>query len=87
MKQNMVVTNLRVPKTDWLQIRVLAAEAGMSVNEYINFLIKDISLKKELAEEIKKRIDDLPIWELDKIAATKGKGKGLTEEDKVIYGG
>ena len=78
---------MRVPKTDWLQIRVLAAEAGMSVNEYINFLIKDISLKKELAEEIKKRIDDLPIWELDKIAATKGKGKGLTEEDKVIYGG
>ncbi|MGB9706739.1 MAG: hypothetical protein ACPLXP_01505 [Microgenomates group bacterium] len=84
MKQDIVVTNLRIPKTDWLQIRALAAEVGMSVNEYINFLIKDISLKKELAQEVKKKVTDLPIWELDKIVTAKG--KGLTKEDEVIYG-
>lgn len=84
MKQNIVVTNLRIPRTDWLQIRALAAEVGMSVNEYINFLIKDSSLRKELAEEIKKEVNDLPIWELDKIVTAKG--KGLTNQDEIIYG-
>lgn len=83
MKTDIVVTNLRICRTDWLQIKASAGELGMSVNKYVNFLIKSASLKRELAEEAGKEIGDLPIWNLDKIAV--GKGKGLSREDQSIY--
>ena len=83
MKTSMVVTNLRIPKPDWLQIKAVAGELGMSVNQYVNFLIKSVSVKQELAEEISKRREDLPIWQLNKIAISKG--KGLSKDDQVIY--
>ncbi len=40
MKQKIVITNLRVPEADWLQVKAIAAEQGISVNEYINELIQ-----------------------------------------------
>ena len=84
MKTNIITTNLRIPKVDWLQIRAAAGELGMSVNQYINFLIKSQSARRELGEEIKRGTAKAPIWQLDKIIM--GIGKGLSKDDKTIYG-
>jgi len=84
MKVDVVTTNLRIPKVDWLQIRAAAGELGMSVNRYINFLIKSQLARRELGEEIKKGATKAPIWQLDKIII--GAGKDLNKDDKTIYG-
>ena len=92
MSNNKVVTNLRIDKDSWIQIKVMAAELGMSVNEYINYLIRDLSTRQELtangtiAKKIKKK--SAPIWNLGKIT-TRIKSSPLGElssNDKLIYG-
>lgn len=86
-----IVTNLRVDKNDWLQIKTMAAEMGMSVNEYVNYLIKDFSLRRELFTDkkiTKKKARKLaPIWKLGEIAKkVKPSPLGeLSSDDKLIY--
>ncbi len=86
-----IVTNLRMEKDDWLQIKILAAESGISINECINFLIKDLMVRRQLLTEVKKRIfssrKDAPIWKLGDIAKKfkSSKKYALSEEDKIIY--
>ena len=86
MRTDIVFTNLRVSQTDWLQIKVAAAEAGMSVNSYINYLIKAVIAKNELAET-KTTDKDLPVWQLANIAGKKSKSRRrkLSADDKIIY--
>lgn len=79
----MIVTNLRIPEDEWLQIRAAAAELGMSANEYINQLIQKTAIKNELAENRPGKKH--PIWDLPK-AYVKGKGMGMSEDDEIIYG-
>lgn len=80
----MVVTNLRLPENDWLQIKTIAAELGMSINEYLNYLIQDLSAKRQLSPNITKRNF---VWDLDNLAGIKNKPLGaLSKEDKIIYG-
>lgn len=89
MKQKMVVTNLRMPEVDWLQMKSMAAERGMSVNAYVRAVIDDFSNKDMLA--VKGRMDRAraPIWKLPELARGSNKDKGkyeLSEDDKIIYG-
>lgn len=81
MSKNIVVTNLRVEKNLWLQIKSIAAADGLSVNEYLNRLIRYTSLKSELIPE------EAPIWKLSEIAKNiKLEPLGeLSEDDKIIY--
>lgn len=86
-----IVTNLRINRDDWLQLKTVAAELGMSVNEYINYLIRDLSTKRELSPDMKlnKRFErkNAPIWELGDIAKRIKKtpmGK-LSPDDMAIY--
>lgn len=81
-----IVTNLRIDETDWLRIKAMAAEAGLSVNEYINSLIKTISTKIELALDQKELKEEKSIWDLPKLAKIKDKPMGASEDDKIIYG-
>ena len=79
-----IVTNLRIDEADWLQIKTTAAELGMSVNEYIIRLIRDLSIKRELATDE----SSAPIWHLSQLhkkIQSKPLGK-LSEEDEIIYG-
>lgn len=89
--KNTVVTNLRIGRHDWLQLKAVAAELGMSVNEYVNYLIIDLSTKRELLPDIKPNQAILrknaPIWTLGDIAkkikpAPIGK---LSSDDTAIY--
>lgn len=78
-----IVTNLRIDEADWLQVKTRAAEFGMSVNEYINYLIRDLSTKLELTIP-KKGPFFLKFSEISK--KFKSKPMGLSEIDKIIYG-
>ena len=86
-----VITNLRINKHDWLQVKAVAAELGMSVNEYINYLIRDLSAKRELLPDMKpdKAITrkTAPIWTLGDITKRiKPTPMGqLSTDDAVIY--
>ncbi len=83
MNKNIVVTNLRIDKEKWLQIRSQASEMGMSVNGYINYLITDLSMKRELITDYNKA----PIWQLPEIhKKIKSRPMGLSENDEIIYG-
>lgn len=83
MSKNIVVTNLRVEKNLWLQIKSQASEMGMSVNEYVNYLITDLSIKRELINDF----DKVPIWQLSELhKKIKSTPMGLSDEDEIIYG-
>ena len=86
-----VVTNLRINRNDWLQLKAVAAELGMSVNEYINYLIIDLSAKRELLPDINPNQaisrKTAPIWALGDIAKRikpTPMGK-LSPDDAAIY--
>lgn len=87
-----IVTNLRIDKDDWLQLKAMAAELGMSVNEYINFLAQNAVSKaqfgypKKFKIDMKKRksiYDLLPSLLKEK---QKKDAFELSEDDKIIYG-
>lgn len=82
MKNQTISTSIRVEKSRWRQIKAVAAEFGMSANQYINYLIEKLIAKQELGEYIEERGEE-PIWRLNDLPAKKG--KGLKEEDKSIY--
>lgn len=81
-----IVTNLRIDENDWLQVKTVAAELGMSVNEYINYLIRDLSTKLELTppKNPKKGTALLRLSEISKKFKPEPMGE-LSEDDKVIY--
>jgi len=86
-----IITNLRISKHDWLQLKAIAAELGMSVNEYVNYLIRDLSAKRELLPDMKSTRNisrkAAPIWALGDIAKRikpTPVGK-LSPDDTVIY--
>lgn len=87
MNDPIVVTNLRIPKSDLLQVRIRAAELGISANEYIKRLIQNESIHTLLVPAHDKRTD--PIWHLPKsVMQLKNKEQPyeLSEDDKIIYG-
>lgn len=91
MNQTMVTTNLRLPYVDWIQVRALAAEEGMSVNEYVNYMINVVSKARGLAvgpERIPlKPVKRDPIWGWPDLAAKlKMRPMGLSADDELIYG-
>lgn len=86
-----VVTNLRIDENDWLQVKAMAAEAGMSINEYLNLLTQNVISKARFGFPIKfhrggkrKSIYDLLPSLLKK--RHKAETFELSEEDKIIYG-
>lgn len=79
----MVVTNLRMEQPDWLQIKAMAGETGMSVNKYINNLIRKLSTLEMVGMTEEKK---MTIWDLPKLANKKNKPMGMSKEDEIIYG-
>jgi len=86
-----VITNLRINRHDWLQAKAVAAELGMSVNEYINYLIRDLSAKRELLPNMRfnQAISrkTAPIWALGDISKRikPTPMDKLSADDAVIY--
>lgn len=84
-KDKMITTNLRIPKHEWLQIRAIAAEKGLSANEYIRRLIKKRSVREMIAIE-EEEYENAPIWDLPYVMkGADRKPMGASEDDQLIY--
>ncbi|HLE49545.1 MAG TPA: hypothetical protein VI791_00175 [Patescibacteria group bacterium] len=81
-----VITNFRVDENTYEMVKILAAELGVSVNEYLKVAVarlnKDVQLKPHLGN------DHDPIWDLPKLAVKfKPKNKiTWSKDDQAIYG-
>ncbi len=90
MATNMVITNLRVPDYNWLELKTLAAGQGISVNEYLNILIDKYAVKQAVAPDVQVgKVKRKNIWAALRdlsgtIVTNKPLGK-LSEDDKIIY--
>lgn len=85
-----IVTNLRIDENDWLQVKTIAAELGMSVNEYINYLLQNTTSKAQFGYPKKsKKRSGKSIYDLLPSLLKKQyrrKTFELSEDDKIIYG-
>lgn len=83
MNKKVIVTNLRVEEEDWNQLKAVAAERGMSANEYINYLMKNVVAEPSPPGVKSSR----SIWELPELSkrAQARKKFDLSEDDKLIY--
>ncbi len=86
MAGNMVITNLRIPESDYLRIKARAQDLGMSLNGYFNYLITKLAPRNSVA--IKSAPQTSFYQALRKLANKpyKRKPMGASEEDKIIYG-
>lgn len=84
MNKKVIVTNLRVEEEDWNQLRAVAAERGMSANEYINYLMRNV-VTEPYSPGAK---PNQSVWELPELSkrARARKKFDLSEDDKLIYG-
>jgi len=86
----MVVTNVRIPQANFLQAKARAGELGISFNEYINRIVKSVTIMYMMEDRTKKSLLQRrkaffeAIRRLAKVK-TSGKIYDLSEEDKVIY--
>ena len=85
---DIVTTNLRIKRADWLQLKAMAAEHGLSFNEYVKRLLAQKSKTQLLNVETTKQIVSPSIWQLADISSitTQKKTPELSEEDQIIYG-
>lgn len=83
MNKKVIVTNLRVEEEDWNQLKAIAAERGMSANEYINYLMKNVVAEPFLSGAMKSK----SVWELPELSkmARARKKFDLSEDDKLVY--
>jgi len=87
MNQIMVTTNLRIPYSDWIQIKTMAAESGMSVNEYIRLTVQGLSnIRSLVGHWVNPKKGALTIWDLPKLSKGENKPLGISADDELIYG-
>lgn len=88
---NKVVTNWRTDTDTYLRAKSLATSLGMSVNEYISYMVdvvgrsEFLGVKPKLSKKSARKDPYAPMWELLE-KPYKRKPMGLSDEDKVIYG-
>lgn len=86
MTDPVVVTNLRLPKSELDDVRAMAGELGMSVNEYLRVVIRGMTNIQGLVEKwVKPKKGRESIWDLPELAKMKNKPMGLSKEDEEIY--
>lgn len=89
----MIVTNLRIEENNWIQVKTIAVELGMSVNEYVNHLLQNTVSKaqfgypKKTKTKNRKSFYDL-LSSMGKVSSKDYKtgGHELSNDDKIIYG-
>lgn len=86
----MVVSNIRMPQSEYRQLKSLAASAGVSINEYIRTTIKSTAMKKIMAVDQKLKTDRIDGFYKDMLELANSvpniKVHDVTDEDAVIYG-
>jgi hypothetical protein len=86
---NTVTTNLRISVEDWKQAKIVAQDLGMSLNQYVNWLVVNASVKFPLGEKPNQvgKIRSLNLANLAKDAENipSEPDLGMSEDDKTIY--
>jgi len=81
-----VTTNFRVPDENYLLLRRLAVEEGMSVNEYLNYLVAEELRRKPLGAKKKEKKKDFYKAMLEFAQEpVKAEPMGLSALDEEIY--
>lgn len=91
MKQKIVVSNVRFPVDEWMQLKFAASSMNMSNNEYLRHVVRADSIKSITGSKKVKLTPRAKAYaaleKFIKFAAThKGKPMGANEDDKIIYG-
>lgn len=89
MKRHVITTNLRLTADELDQYRTIAAELGLSFNEFVRRVLQVCShpgagmVKKTITTTYK----DDPFWKLNGLMNTSkdSEAHDLSEEDKTIY--
>jgi hypothetical protein len=83
-KQTMVTTNIRLSKPDWLQSKTIAAQLGMSLNEYVTSVVAQANKNQAM---VKSSTNNDVIWQLPDISPspTNYQPKKLNKDDQLIY--
>lgn len=82
----MVVSNIRFPQDEWLQLKSAAIYAGMSVNEYLIYLTRLDSIKSITGKKIdieKTGYDAMGAFLKRKVEYKPSK---MSSDDEAIYG-
>lgn len=87
MKQQVIVTNLRIPYNDWVHMKALAGDLGMSVNEYVIQAVRNDGRKRILGTPNRKHKGkkESLIEEVERISRMPNKPMGWSKEDEEIY--
>jgi len=85
---NIVTTNLRVPADDMMQYKMMAEEMGMSFNEYVNRIMKEVTQTKMIVGDliVLKNKRKMSFMDIVDIKIKKDKPMGLSDDDMIIYG-
>ncbi len=90
MKQKIVVSNIRLPIDDWMQLKFSASAMNMSNNEYIKHVIRADAVKSITGVKKVKLTSKAKAYAafdkfLEFAMTHKGKPMGANEDDKIIY--
>jgi len=83
-----IVSNVRLPEDEWLQLKTAAASMGMSINEYIRYLFQMDAIRSVTGvRKTKTKVKGYAALEelIDFASKTRGKPMRASEDDKVIY--
>ncbi len=83
-----VVSNVRFPEDEWLQVKAAAQSVGMSMNEYFRYLSRETARTITGTKKTKpKKNPYQALEELINLASRiKTKPMAASSEDKIIYG-
>lgn len=89
MLNKIIVSNVRFPQDEWATLKSAANSHNMSINEYMRYMTRVMSMKTITStKKIKPRKD--PYQALRDLAnfasSVKFKPMGANEDDKIIYG-
>ncbi len=92
MKQKMVVSNIRMPEDEWIQVKLMATEKRISMNEYIRQALEKVgrwemlgfSSRDKTKSEQKAKLSLSDLGRIGRSAKNR-KNLELSNDDKIIY--
>ncbi len=90
MKQKIVVSNVRFPIDEWMQLKFAASSMNMSNNEYLRQVVRADSIKSLTGSKKVKLTGRAKAYAaldafLEFAKTHKARPMGANEDDKIIY--
>ena len=86
MSNKIVVSNIRFPHDEWVQLKIAAHSIGMSSNEYLRYLFQLETIRNVTGiKQVEVKAIGFAAIEAFLNRKIVRQGMGASEEDKVIY--